>query len=162
MAPSCRDMDCLCCRSYGPIGVFFRTSCSWRSEGLFGQSFSVALPIQALQGFLCPGSFSVVQHVRHIEDPPPTHSRVLLCSSVRQACDGPASLLFSCRCWHVGRERGYGDGSTPYTRLSSITLLPPLPGFPLKAFPTTISITFPQSVSPQSTTALNLGLLHNP
>ena len=93
MAPSCRDMDCLCCRSYGPIGVFFRTSCSWRSEGLFGQSFSVALPIQALQGFLCPGSFSVVQHVRHIEDPPPTHSRVLLCSSVRQAFDGPASIF---------------------------------------------------------------------
>ena len=29
---------------------------------------------------------------------------VLLCSSVCQALDGPASLLFSCRCWRVGRE----------------------------------------------------------
>ena len=29
---------------------------------------------------------------------------VLLWSSVHQAFDGPASLLFSCRCWHVGRE----------------------------------------------------------
>ena len=30
---------------------------------------------------------------------------VLLCRSVCQAFDGPASLLFSCRCWHVGGER---------------------------------------------------------
>ena len=30
---------------------------------------------------------------------------VLICSSVHQAFDGPASLLFSCQCWHVvGRE----------------------------------------------------------
>ena len=36
---------------------------------------------------------------------------VLLCGSVRQAFDGPASLLFSCRCCILG-ERGYGDGST--------------------------------------------------
>ena len=41
----CRDMDCLLCRSYGLIRVFFQTSCHWRSEGLFGQSFSIALPI---------------------------------------------------------------------------------------------------------------------
>ena len=38
-----------------------------------------------------------------------------------------------------------------------------LPGFPTAAFPTTISsLTSPQSVSPQSTAALALGLLHNP
>ena len=29
---------------------------------------------------------------------------VLLCSSVPQAFDGPACLLFSCQCWHMGRE----------------------------------------------------------
>ena len=29
---------------------------------------------------------------------------VLLCSSENQAFDGPASILFSCQCWHVGRE----------------------------------------------------------
>ena len=29
---------------------------------------------------------------------------VLLCSSVRQTFDGPASLLFSYRCWRVGKE----------------------------------------------------------
>ena len=36
-------------------------------------------------------------------------------------------------------ERGYGDCSTPYGGLSSITLLPWLPGFPPQAFPPTIA-----------------------
>ena len=61
------------------------------------------------------------------------------------------------------RERGYGDGSTPYAWLSSITLFPWLPGFPPQAFPTTISsLTSPWSISPQSTATLTIGLLHNP
>ena len=48
-------------------------------------------------------------------------------------------------------KRGYGDGPTPYTWLSSIALLPWLPVFPPQAFPTTISsLTSPQSVSLQS------------
>ena len=60
-------------------------------------------------------------------------------------------------------ERGYGDGSTPYMWLSSIVLLPWLPGFPPPAFPTTISsLTSPQSTSLQSTAALALWLLSNP
>ena len=62
---------------------FFQASCSWQSEGLFAQSFSVALPVQALKRASLSG--------------------ILLCS-VRQAFDGPASLLFSCQCWRVGRE----------------------------------------------------------
>ena len=66
----CRNMDCLCCRSYGPIRVFFWASCSWGSEHLFGQSFSLAPPIQALRGLPCLRSFSVVPYVRHIEGPP--------------------------------------------------------------------------------------------
>ena len=66
----CRDMDCLCRRSYGPIRVFFQAFCSWRSEGLFGQSFSIALLVQALRGLPCLGSFSVVPCIRHIEGPP--------------------------------------------------------------------------------------------
>ena len=90
-------------QSYGTIRVFFWASCSWQSEDLFGQSFSVALPIQALRGLPCPGSFSVVWCIRDIEGDP--HTGVLLCSLVHQAFDGPASLLFSCKCWHVGRER---------------------------------------------------------
>ena len=36
-----RDTNCLRGRSYDP----FPASCSWWSEGLFGQSFSVALPV---------------------------------------------------------------------------------------------------------------------
>ena len=44
-----------------PIRVLFRASCSWQSEGLFGQSFSVALPIQELRGLPYLGSFSVIQ-----------------------------------------------------------------------------------------------------
>ena len=52
-------------------------------------------------------------------------------------------------------ERGYGDGSTRYVWLSSITLLPWLPNFPLQALPITISsLTSPWSISPQSTAAL--------
>ena len=103
--------DCLHHRSYGPIRVFFRASCNSWSEGLFGQSFSVALPIQPLRGLPCLGSFSVVWCIRHIEEAPLarvllcTLGWVLLCSSMRQAFDGPASLLFSCQWWHVVGER---------------------------------------------------------
>ena len=57
-------------RTYGPIRVFSRAFCSWGSEGLFGLSFSIALPIQALKGPPCLGSFSVVPHIRHIEGLP--------------------------------------------------------------------------------------------
>ena len=50
---------------------FFKPLNSWRSEGLFGQSFSIALTVQALKGLPCLGSFSVVGCVRHIEGPLP-------------------------------------------------------------------------------------------
>ena len=65
--------------------VFFKASGSWGSEGLFGQSFSVALPIQALRRLPCLGS-SVVQCVRHIQGPP--LAGVLLCSLACQALKG--------------------------------------------------------------------------
>ena len=61
-----RDTNYLQGRSYGSIRVFFQASCRWRSEGLFGQSFSVALPIQALKGAPWVGSYSVVQCVRRL------------------------------------------------------------------------------------------------
>ena len=66
----CADTGCLHHRRNSPIRVFFWASCSWWSEGLFGQSFSIALPVQALRGLLCLGSFSVVPCIRHIEGPP--------------------------------------------------------------------------------------------
>ena len=87
-----RDMDCLRPRSYSPIRVFFPASCSWRSEGLSCQSFSIALPVQALRGLPCLGSFSVVRCIRQIEGPPPL-AGVLLCSSVPHVFDGPGSIV---------------------------------------------------------------------
>ena len=63
----CRDTDCLHCRSYGPIRVFFQAPLRLAIRRPLGQSFSVALPVQALRRFPCLGSFSVVLH---IEGPP--------------------------------------------------------------------------------------------
>ena len=51
----CRDTDCLHCRSYGPIRVFFQASYSLWSEGLFNQSISIAPPFQDLEGSLAWG-----------------------------------------------------------------------------------------------------------
>ena len=110
-------MDCLHHRSYGHIRVFFFffwASCSWWSEGLFGQAFSIALPVQALRGLPCLQS-SVLRHVRHIDGPPWLGSysvdRRVRCLTGHLGW-GPilyfsvsASLLFSCWCWCVGRER---------------------------------------------------------
>ena len=56
------------------------------SEGLFGQSFSVAPPVKALRGLPCLGSFSVVRRVRHIEGGP--LAGVLLNRLARQALKG--------------------------------------------------------------------------
>ena len=70
VAPSMHGHDCLHHRSYGPIRVFSRASCSRQSEALFDQSFSVTPPVQALRGLPCLGSFSVVWRIRHIEGHP--------------------------------------------------------------------------------------------
>ena len=80
-----RDTDCLHRRSYGPIRISFQASCSWHSEGLFGQSFSVAPPIQALRGIPCLGFFSVVLRPVHRGAP---LTGVLLCRLVYQALKG--------------------------------------------------------------------------
>ena len=98
----CRDTDCLCRRRYGPLRVFFRAFFSWQSEGLFGQSFSVAPPVQALTGLPCLGSFSVVQLARHMEG---SYS-VVQC--VRHLMG--QALYCSAGVWG---QRGYSDGSTP-------------------------------------------------
>ena len=76
---ACRDPGRAKCAGTQPTSAagvmalsesFFRASCNWESEGLFGQSLSVALPVQALRGLPSLGSFSVVLRVRHIEGPP--------------------------------------------------------------------------------------------
>ena len=53
----CRDTNYLSCRSYSPNRIFLASG-SWRSEGLFGWSFSIA------------------QYIRHLKRP---LARVLLC-----------------------------------------------------------------------------------
>ena len=66
-----RDTYCLCYRSYGPIRVFFfNPLVAGYQKASFGQPFSIALPIQALRGLPCLGSFSVVWYIRHIEGLP--------------------------------------------------------------------------------------------
>ena len=97
---------------------------------------------QSLKGAQWVGSYSVVLFGRHLMGQP------LYCSAADAGVWG---------------ERGYSDGSTPFQWLSSITLLPWLPGLPPQVYPTTVSsLTSPWSISLQSTAALALGLLHNP
>ena len=80
-----RWCSCLACRGPGSarcagthtasttgvmaLSVSFPASCSWRSEGLFGQSFSIALHLQALRGLPWLRSVSV-WHVRPIGGAP--------------------------------------------------------------------------------------------
>ena len=130
-----------------PYQSFFRASCSWWSEGLFGQASSVVLPIQALGGLPCLGSFSIVWHIRHKEGPPWLGSYFV----VHCVWCLMGQLLY-CSAADTGLwgKRGYSDGSTPYTLLSSIPLLPWLPRSLPQAFPTTIpSLPSPQSVCNQ-------------
>ena len=125
----CRDTDCLHHRSYGPIRVCFRASCSWRPEGLLGQSFSVAPHIQALRGFPYLVSFSVVWHVGHIEGPPwlGSYSVVWHISHLKEHPGWGSYSVVQCVRHLMGQplycsaadagmwgERGYDDGSTPY------------------------------------------------
>jgi len=86
------------------------------------------------------GSFSVVPCVRCLIGQP------LCCSAAIAGMWG---------------ERGYGNGSTHYVWLSSISLLQWLPDFPPQVFPTSLLPHIP-SICLQSTAALALGLLHNP
>ena len=144
---------------YGPIRVFFQASYSWRSEGLFDQSFSIALPVQALRGLPYLGSFSVVPRIRHIGRPPWLGSySVVLC--IRHLMGQP--LYCSAADSGEWGERGYGDGSThPHDS----AVLPSFHGclaFLHQHFPPISSLTSLQSVSLQSTAAHALGLLHNP
>ena len=76
----CRDSDCLCPGVMSLSESFFEPVVAG-DQSLFGQSFSIAPPVQALRGLPYLGSFSAVLHVRHIEGPP--LDGVLLC---RLAC----------------------------------------------------------------------------
>ena len=109
----CRDTDCLCRRSYGPIRVFFLASCSWWSEGLFGRSLFTQSGAERLP---CLRSLLFSKHIRHIEGPP-----WLRPYSVVQCIRCLRGQPFYCSAAHAGMwgERGYGDGSSP-TRDSAV------------------------------------------
>ena len=62
-------------------------------------------------------SYSVDPRVRHLKGHP---GWVLLCSSVCQAFDEPASLMFSCQCWLCG-EREAMVMAPPPTRDSAVS-----------------------------------------
>ena len=84
------------------LSAFFQASYSWWSEGLFGQSFLVAPPVQALGGLPCLGVVLCSSAHQSLKGAP----WVGLLSVVRcPPFDGPASLLFSCQCWRVRGER---------------------------------------------------------
>ena len=83
------------------LSVFIRASCSRRSEGLFGHSFSVAPPVRALRGLPCPGAFSVVWCQAHRWDLWLGSYSVVQC--IKHLMGQP--LLFSCQCWKW-EERG--------------------------------------------------------
>lgn len=136
----CRDTNYLSCRSYSPNRIFLASG-SWRSEALFGWSFSVA------------------QYIRHLKRP---LAGVLLCC-LKVRCWKGQPLYCSAVSAGMWGERGYSDDSIPYTRLSSIALLPWLPGFPPQALPTTVlSLIVPWAIPSQSIADLILGLFHNP
>ena len=153
----CRDTDCLSHWSCSPSRVFFEPLAAGDQVSLVSLSLLLC-PFRHLEGSLAwaPSLLFSAQHWGIL-------GGVLLCCSLPQALDGPTYLLFSSQFWYVVGVRGYVDGSTHYARLSSIALLPWLPGFPPQTFPTTISsLMSPWVVFLQSTADFTLGLLHNP
>ena len=68
--PTVQEHGLLLLQELWPYQSLFRASCSWGSEGLFGHSFSVAPPIEALRGLPCLGSFSVVWSISHLKEHP--------------------------------------------------------------------------------------------
>ena len=152
----CRDTDCLCHRSYGPISLFSSLLQLAIRRPLW-PDFPCSSALGPLEGYLAGIILCCSAFQAHSRAP---LAGVLLCRlvqalkraawvgsySVVQCCqvlDGQASLLFSYRCWGVGRERLWW-WLHPHAWLSSTALLPWLSGFPPPAFPTTIfSLTSP-------------------
>ena len=135
----CRDTNYLSCRSYSPNNL----SSLWQLE--IRRPFWLVLLCcsihQALKEALA-GVLLCCLEVRCLKGQP------LYCSAISAGMWG---------------ERGCSDDSIPYTCLSSITLLPWLPGFAPQALPTTVpSLIVPWAISSQSAADLILGFFHNP
>ena len=123
----CRDTDCLCHRSYGPISLFSSLLQLAIRRPLWPALWNIAPSVQALRGLPWLGSFSVVWYIRHIAEPPWLGSySVDWCRHLKGLPGWGLTLSFSAvRCLMgkplycsaidagVWGEKGYGDGSTP-------------------------------------------------
>ena len=143
----CRDMDCVHCRIYVPIRVFFEPLVAGNQKASLA-TLSAALPIQALRGLLCRGRSLLFGSLAHRGAPMGGRlmGQALCCSAANAGMS-------------QGRE---AMGMAPPPMSDSAVLLLWLPGFPPPAFPTIVSPLTSPSISPQSTAALALGLLYNP
>ena len=83
----CRDMDCFCLRSYGPVRVFFQASCSCQSESLFCSLSPQLHLFRHLEGSLAWVLLCCSVHQAH-RGPPHPPAGVLLCRLVHQALKG--------------------------------------------------------------------------
>ena len=101
----CRDTDCLSCRSYALSEFFFKPPVAGGQKASLASLSPLLRPFRHLEGSLAWGP-SLLFSVRHIEGPAWLGSFSV--DQVRQTFDGPASPLFSCQCWRVGRERLWG------------------------------------------------------
>ena len=90
-------------------------------------SFSIAPPIQALRRVPLPGVLPCCSGHQSLQGAPWVGSYSVVQSIKCFMCQPLCCSGANAGMW---RERGYGDGSTSYTWLSSITLLPWLPDFP--------------------------------
>ena len=172
---------CAGTRSASAAGVmalsesFFWASCSWQSEGLFGQSFSIAPPIQAFRRLPCLGSFSVVWCIRHRGAP---LAGVLLCRLVCQALKGAPGwglILYSnvSGLWwashsivHLltvacGKREAMVMAPPPPCDSAVSTCFHGCQAFLHRHFPPNLLPHIPLSISPQSTAALTLGVFPN-
>ena len=124
----CRDMNCLHHRSYGTLKVFFQAFGSWRSEDLFGQSFSVAPPIQALRVLApLPGALlCCLARQAHRGAP---LAGVLLCSLAHQSLKGAPwvgsySVVQCIRCL-MGQPLCCSAANAGYGERKAIVMAPP-------------------------------------
>lgn len=95
----------LSCRSYALSEFFFKPPVAGSQKASLASLSPLLRPFRHLEGSLAWGP-SLLFSVRHIEGPAWLGSFSV--DQVRQTFDGPASPLFSCQCWHVGRERLWG------------------------------------------------------
>ena len=155
------------------VCLFVLASCSWQFEGLWRLS-PYLHPFRHLEGSLAWGP-SLLLHTSGTERGPP--AGIVPCRSVHQALKGAPWVgsysVVQCVWCLMGQPLYCSAAMLACGEREAMVMAPPrkhdsevspcFHGCLAPALPTTISsLTSPQSVSPQSTSALALGLLHNP